>query len=201
MKKIAYICALGLALHVSAEAPKKDEKEDNLYSSFGKRDPFKVPDRVGLTGEHAAVDPLRKYRLESYRLRGILRIGNKPKAMFEDPDGKSHVVGEGDRIGMEAARVSRIVNSEVIVTDHSTNYLGKEILLEKVISLPNDGESDNGVTGVVQQGYPGDGIKRSAASAPPMSAPSSSSAPSAQPPAPPIDAALAQPQPASPAKP
>jgi Tfp pilus assembly protein PilP len=140
----------------AAELQRKDDKEDSLYSSFGKRDPFRVPNRGGLSGVHeATVDPLRKFRLEGYRLRAIVRIAGKPQAMFEDPDGKSHVVSEGDRIGMEGAHISRIVNSEVIVTERSANYLGKETLLEKVISLPV-GEAEikgGGTPGVVQQSF------------------------------------------------
>lgn len=161
MKKTIYIL-LGVSVAVpvfGADPNGRDEKDTNLYSSFGKRDPFRVPDRSGLGGETVHIDPLRKYRLEGYRLRAILRSGNRPQAMFEDPDGKSHVVVEGDRLGMEGARVSRIVNSEVIVTERSANYLGKETLLEKVISLPADLEGKAGTTAAVpiQQGYPNDG--------------------------------------------
>jgi hypothetical protein len=86
------------------------------------------------------MDPLRKFRLEGYRLRAILRAGGKTQAMFEDPEGKSHVVEEGALVGLEGARVSRIVNSEVIVTERSVNYLNKETLLERVISLPSNAE-------------------------------------------------------------
>lgn len=163
MKKTYYILlglgAMGSAFGLDPNST-RDEKDANLYSSFGKRDPFRIPDRGGLNGETSQVDPLRKYRLEGYRLRAILRTGNRPQAMFEDPDGKSHVVVEGDRLGMEGARVSRIVNSEVIVTERSANYLGKETLLEKVISLPADQEGKSGsvATAVpIQQGYPNDG--------------------------------------------
>ncbi len=162
MKKTFYILlvlgAVGSAFGAD-EVIDRDEKDSNLYSSFGKRDPFRVPDRSGLGSETIPVDPLRKYRLEGYRLRAILRSGNRPQAMFEDPDGKSHVVVEGDKLGMEGARVSRIVNSEVIVTERSANHLGKEILLEKVISLPADQESKSGApaAAAIQQGYPDDG--------------------------------------------
>ncbi len=120
----------------AADKGRRDEKDENLYSSFGKRDPFQVPERGGVGGKQTALDPIRKFRLEGYRLRAVLRTGGKTQAMFEDPEGVSHIVLEGQQIGMEGARVSRIVDSEVIVTERSVNYLGKETLLEKVISLP-----------------------------------------------------------------
>lgn len=139
------------------EKARREEKDENLYSSFGKRDPFRIPDQGGVGGRETSIDPLRKFRLEGYRLRAILRTGGKTQAMFEDPEGKSHVVLEGDRIGMEGARISRIVNSEVIVTERSMNYLGKETLLEKVISLPAsaDGkeEATTASSTTVQQGF------------------------------------------------
>jgi nitrate/nitrite transporter NarK len=66
--------------------------------------------------------------------------------MFEDPEGKSYILTEGDSIGREHATISRIVNSEVIVTQRTFNYLGAESLLEKVISLPKDNDLDEGNT-------------------------------------------------------
>lgn len=148
-------------LAFAVDEKRSDEKDDNLYNSFGKRDPFRVPDLSGLGAKEVVSDPVRKYRLEGYRLRAILRFGGKPQAMFEDPEGKSHVVMEGDRIGLEGARVSRIINSEVIVTERSANYLGKETLLEKVISLPAaDGKGNpEDPAGVVQQGFSGGTVR------------------------------------------
>ncbi len=141
----------------SSEVRLKEGKNDGLYSPFGKRDPFRVPDRNALTGKEASSDPIRKFRLEAYRLRAVVRMGPKPQAMFEDPDGKSHVVSEGDLLGAEGARISRIVNSEVIVTERSSNHLGKEILLERVISLPvNEVIAPPAkASSVVQQGFSG----------------------------------------------
>ncbi len=139
-------------------APKGEPKDGGLYSSFGKRDPFRAPDRGGLIRSGGSLSAVRKYRLESYQLRAILRIGSRPEAMFEDPDGKSHVVVEGELIGIEGARVSRIVQSEVIVTERGSNNLGKETLLEKVISLPADSSMQIpkvvGPSSTVQQEFP-----------------------------------------------
>jgi hypothetical protein len=56
--------------------------------------------------------------------------------MFEDPEGQTHIIVEGQTMGRERATVSRILNSEVILTEKTFNYLGAESLYEKVISLP-----------------------------------------------------------------
>ncbi len=131
-------------------APSVGSSEDsNLYSPFGKRDPFRIPDRNGLGRRASSVNPVQKYRLEGYKLKAVLRLRGKPQAMFQDPDGKSHIVNEGDLVGMEGARVSRILNSEVIVTERSSNYLGKETLLEKIISLPAFDKADESLVAPV----------------------------------------------------
>lgn len=153
---------LGLVFQLASgeglPTPKADSKEGGLYSPFGKRDPFRAPERGGLNRSGGSLSAVRKYRLESYQLRAILRIGSRPEAMFEDPDGKSHVVVEGELIGIEGARVSRIVQSEVIVTERGSNNLGKETLLEKVISLPADSSPEApkavGPASTVQQEFP-----------------------------------------------
>lgn len=114
-------------------------KGESFYSPFGKRDPFKVPS-VGGLGDDTTLGPLLRYHVDQYKLRAILRGMGEPKAMFQDPQGKSHIVFQGDTIGIEKATVSRIIKSEVIVTERTFNYLGKESLLEKVISLPQGSE-------------------------------------------------------------
>jgi hypothetical protein len=105
-----------------------------IYSPVGKRDPFRA------TAEHArelaSINPLEKYSIEQFQLRAILQGDGQNKAMFEDPDGNPHILGEGEAIGREHGTVSKILNKGVIVTEKTFNYLGQESLFEKVISLP-----------------------------------------------------------------
>jgi Tfp pilus assembly protein PilP len=120
----------------SSFAEKKSMEPNVIYSPVGKRDPFKPPSSVQLGRDIASVNPLERFSVEQLQLRGILRGGGKARAMFEDPEGKTHILGEGESIGREHGTVSRILNSEVIVTEKTFNYLGAENLYEKVISLP-----------------------------------------------------------------
>lgn len=117
------------------------KKNDAFYSPFGKRDPFRIP-TVGGLGEDATVAPLQRFHVDQFKLRAILRGMGEPKAMFQDPRGKSHIVIQGDIIGLERATVSRIIKSEVILTERTYNYLGKESLLERVIALPQESDLD-----------------------------------------------------------
>ncbi len=115
----------------------KDDKSTTIYSPIGKRDPFKPPVFDTLGRDTASLNPLEQYSIEQLNLRGILRDSTgKARAMFEDPLGNTHILVEGEIIGRERGTLSKILNTEVIVTEKTFNYLGAENLYEKVISLP-----------------------------------------------------------------
>lgn len=116
-------------------------REDSvIYSPIGKRDPFRMPSTKLLTREVASLTRLEKFSLEQLQLRAILQGFGKSRAMFEDPEGRTHILYEGEILGREKATISRILNKEVIVTVRTFNYLGNETLVEKVVSLPNEEE-------------------------------------------------------------
>lgn len=84
----------------------------------------------------ANLTELEKYALEQYQLRAILRTDRRATALFEDPNGKTHIVEEGQIVGREQASVSRILEREVILTIQTRNYLGSEKPYEKHMALP-----------------------------------------------------------------
>ena len=131
----ALVVSLLLPTVAWAEKPKSTEP-NVIYSPVGKRDPFKPPSAIQLGRDVASLNPLERFSIEQLQLRAILRDNKKTRAMFEDPEGKTHILSEGEHIGREHGTVSRILNSEVIVTEKTFNYLGAENLYEKVISLP-----------------------------------------------------------------
>lgn len=118
----------------------------SIYSPVGKRDPFRQP--VTESGrEVSAVNPIEKWGLEKLELKAILKGIGRPRAMFEDPDGRTFILSEGDIIGRERGTVSKIINKEVIITERTFNYLGAQSLYERILSLPADdalGTSDGG---------------------------------------------------------
>jgi len=116
----------------SAEGPPKQEV-GLIYSPVGKRDPFRVP---AAGRELASINPLERFSIEQLQLRGILRGDGQARAMFEDPEGRTHIIREGELLGREQGTVSRILNTEVIITEKTFNYRGEESLYEKIISLP-----------------------------------------------------------------
>lgn len=112
-------------------------EESATYSPISKRDPFRAPDLTGVSAEEA-LGPLERFSISQFKLRAIVRSTGRPMAMFQDPDGSVHILGEGDRIGKERGMISRILNREVIVTERTKNYLGEERPFERVLSLPVD---------------------------------------------------------------
>lgn len=116
-----------------AEGP---AEKGNIYSPIGKRDPFKPPPMDSLGRDLAALNPLERFSVEQLQLRAILRGMGKPRAMFEDPEGKTYVVIPGMIVGRERATISRILGTSVVMTQRTFDYLGQESLYEKVVSLP-----------------------------------------------------------------
>lgn len=113
-----------------------DKEEGKIYSPTGRRDPFRAatPDRTGR--DVAALSELERFAIEQFQLRAILRTDRKATALFEDPEGRTHILAEGERIGREKATISRILEREVILTIQTVNYLGTEKPYEKTMALP-----------------------------------------------------------------
>jgi hypothetical protein len=118
-------------------------EEGTVYVPIGKRDPFKRPSAGdGTDRDVSAINPLEKFNIEQFQLRAILRGSSVASAMFEDPEGRVHILSEGTLLGRERGTISRILNREVIITERTVNYLGVTSLFERVLSLPADDETE-----------------------------------------------------------
>ena len=113
-----------------------EKKGAIIYNPAGKRDPFKVLSITPTGRKVSAIYPTEKYDLDQLNLRAILRMGGKSRALIEAPDGQTFIVNEGEIVGRERATLSRVLKTEVIVTQQSFNYLGNPSLVERIISLP-----------------------------------------------------------------
>lgn len=138
MRLYLIILSLAVAIFTLRESyAEKAGEKSFIYSPIGKRDPFKTPVANSNDRDLASLSPLEQFSIEQFQLRAILRTGEgRGRAMFEDPEGRTHIVAEGEIIGRERGTLSKILNNEVIVTERTFNYLGAENLYEKVISLP-----------------------------------------------------------------
>lgn len=209
---------------LSASCYGEGDGKNTIYSPFGKRDPFRPP--AARSGrEVSSINPLERYSVEQFRLKAVVQSPARPHAMFVDPVGTPYVLTEGDMIGKEKAVVSRILASEVILTQKTTNYLGLESLVEKIVSLPeeesilsatsaakkptsDDNRNPNSTEGVSEFGspkaYPQDGTPAQVGSLPQGNSPTPSGAatpPSSSAATPPSSSATPSPNSAPPPSP
>ncbi len=133
------ICCYSYATELHSEL----KMSKNIYSPIGKRDPFKRVLEKEYVRMISSFKPDERFTLDQLSLKAILHDDKGKVAMFEDPEGGILILREGDRIGRQRATVSRILKKDVIITEHTTNYLGIEGLVERVVSLPKDELSGN----------------------------------------------------------
>lgn len=92
------------------------------YDSTGMRDPFrpflklidipKGPDPI-------VRPPLRRYPLGSFRLAGIIWIGDEPKAMIVDPEANTYFLGVGDGIGNKEGVILEVRDRGILVQEQT----------------------------------------------------------------------------------
>ena len=70
--------------------------------------------------------PLQKYELEEYFLTGIISGIDRPRALFQDPQGQGHVAELGCYIGKHNGRVTEIEEGFIIVVEEIKTSNGIE---------------------------------------------------------------------------
>lgn len=105
--------------------------ENPRYDSTGMRDPFKpfirLVDRP--SGPSPIVrPPIRRYPLNSFRLAGIIWIGDEPKAMIVDPEANTYFLGVGDKIGNKDGEILEVRERGILVQEKTKleNIYGEE---------------------------------------------------------------------------
>jgi len=88
-----------------------------FYDPLNKPDPFKPFSIREDIKAVATENPLLKYDVRYFKLVGILRSGATPKAVFEDPNGKSYVITAGDRIGRAGGVIKSIAKDGVVISE------------------------------------------------------------------------------------
>ena len=90
------------------------------YDPRGRKDPFArvIADRAVEQGAmHGPLLPLQRFEITQLRLVGILWDVRRPKAMFKDPEGATHVVGPNAKVGPRNGYVAVIREGEVVVVE------------------------------------------------------------------------------------
>ncbi len=119
--------------------------EDFNYIPTGKRDPFKPyieGESLSKVASRPSLEPmlpLERFKLEELRLVGIIWGGKVPKAMFLDPNDRTHIVRKNERVGRKKGYISVIREGEVVIViplgkPGSINYQTRILKLQKAES-------------------------------------------------------------------
>ncbi len=123
------------------KAKKRDLQAEFVYSSIGKRDPFRsyLADLATIKEETALpLQDTEKFELDQYRLTGLVTGTSQPKAMVEDPEGVGHTLRVGARLGRHGGRVTRISAKGVVIVEETVNPLGQKVRIPITLRLPED---------------------------------------------------------------
>jgi len=85
--------------------------EDIGYNPTDRRDPFLpyMSPAIRMSQvKDAPLEPLQKFALSELKLVGIIWDVGRPKALLEDPRGKSHIILENTKLGQEMGYVAAI---------------------------------------------------------------------------------------------
>lgn len=88
-----------------------------VYVENDRRDPF-VPFSVPRpnTGTEE-LTWLQRFEIDQLALIGIIWDVRKPKCMFVDPNGRTHVVGRNEKIGIRGGYIAEIRENEVVIVE------------------------------------------------------------------------------------
>jgi hypothetical protein len=104
---------------------------DAVYSSEGKRDPFRsfVLDRLKELASHTK-GPLEQFDVGQLTLHGVVWKTNRPRALVADPSGQVYVVREGDPIGTNEGSVVHIDDNLMLVRETYVDAMGEQTTKE-----------------------------------------------------------------------
>ncbi len=91
------------------------------YSTRGKRDPFKAfiqaPNETKQTPISESTPPIKRYSLNQYRIVGIVRYADSPKAMVVDPEQNTYYLGLDDEIGNKNGKIIEVRDNGLLVQE------------------------------------------------------------------------------------
>jgi type IV pilus assembly protein PilP len=123
----------------AAPAPARDEW---VYSSVGKRDPFRSfladASQAGPALQTRCATPLGKYELDQLKLVAVITGLEDPVAMVEAPSGVGYAVRRGACLGKNGGTVAAVRSGEVVVTEFALRADGTRDRTQTVLRLPKE---------------------------------------------------------------
>jgi Tfp pilus assembly protein PilP len=76
--------------------------------------------------DRGTLGPLEQFELEQLNVTAVIWSTEKPRALVEDPSGRSYVVHEGTRIGKNDGLVIHIGDNLVLVKETYVDFAGAQ---------------------------------------------------------------------------
>jgi Tfp pilus assembly protein PilP len=126
--------------NLTLPAKKSEQTAVPRYSPAGKRDPFRPFDARSRTAARVreSASPLERKDLGQFKLVGIVRDNNEPRAMVEDTDGLGYTIKVGTPIGDKNGRVKAIKATEVVVEETDADFYGARKTFQRTMRLPRE---------------------------------------------------------------
>jgi len=124
---------------IVTEAKKGKAKAAYSYDPTNKVDPFKsfIIVKKELEEEEKPRTYLETLDISQLTISAIV-LGSKGNwALVRDSKGDGHVIKIGTSIGRKRGQVTRILEKEVVVTEHYTDIRGREIVRDISMKLPS----------------------------------------------------------------
>ncbi|ABC80420.1 pilus assembly protein PilP [Anaeromyxobacter dehalogenans] len=122
--------------------PQTAKADDWVYSSVGKRDPFRsfLADvtQAGPGLQTRCATPLGKYELDQLKLVAVVTGLEDPVAMVEAPSGVGYAVRRGACLGKNGGTVAAVRSGEVVVTEFALRADGTRDRTQTVLRLPKE---------------------------------------------------------------
>jgi hypothetical protein len=130
----------GTSLIIQSEIRNRNEEARASIQDYMQfRDPFKSPEiQSSVQGN---ISQLEKYIITEYKLTGVMTGPLRMRAMIMSPDGKTHFVSEGVKLGNRGGIIKKITTKSVVVRERSVNALGEEEFTTTQILISRDLES------------------------------------------------------------
>lgn len=125
----------------SDERTKPTHDASETYDPAGRRDPFQSPFRTAVEPRPVEKDapPLQRYELGRFQMVGVVWGAATPAALVRSPDGRSHIVKAGVRIGTHDGIVRTIEPRHITVEEYPTDWYGNRRPRTRAISLAAEG--------------------------------------------------------------
>jgi type IV pilus assembly protein PilP len=122
------------------EAAKAASEQGWVYSSVGKRDPFRsflseIQVQSGALATRCAT-PLGRYEVEQLKLVAVVTGLEDPVAMVEAPSGVGYSLRRGACIGKNGGVVAAVRSGEVVISEFAVRADGTRDSTQTVLRLP-----------------------------------------------------------------